>query len=306
MPTFSIIVPVYNVEKYIDRCLKSIVNQSYSDYEIIVINDGSEDNSIEIAKKYPIKLINQKNSGLSAARNAGIKKATGKYLIFIDSDDFIEKDLLKNISKSLENSPDLIRFQAQTIDENNNIKKFPEKSFSNKTGVEAFQQIVSFHFVESAWCYAYKRSFFEQEKFSFKKGTVHEDYGLVPLIIMKAKIVNSISYIGYNYFKRSGSIMTKNDYSYTKKKVEDFYNHYQYLIKEINKTSLDSKIFKSYAANSVILKICELNNFDYKLYKKKLNKDKVFNNLLTDSYLRKIKKILLQISPKMFYKYIAK
>ena len=122
---------------------------------------------------------------------------------------------------------------------------------------------------------------------------------------MKAKKVNSISYIGYNYFQRQGSIMSEKNYEKTKKKVMDFYNHYLYLIEEINKTSLDSKIYKSFIANSLVLKICELQGKDYQEYKKKLKKEKVYDNLLTDTFFRKIKKIGFQISPKLT-KYLIK
>ena len=99
MPKFSIIIPVYNVEKYLKKCLDSVFNQTYKDYEVIVVNDGTKDNSMDIVKDYDVKVINQKNQGLSAARNAGVKKATGEYLIFLDSDDYWEKDLLKELSK---------------------------------------------------------------------------------------------------------------------------------------------------------------------------------------------------------------
>ena len=94
-PKFSIIVPVYNTEKYLKRCLDSIKSQSFKDYEVIIVNDGSTDNSSDIISKYPYKIINQENLGLSRARNNGVKEASGDYLIFLDSDDYIEKDLLE-------------------------------------------------------------------------------------------------------------------------------------------------------------------------------------------------------------------
>ena len=131
---------------------------------------------------------------------------------------------------------------------------------------------------------------------------IHEDFGLTPLIIIKAKKVNSISYIGYNYYRRSGSIMNTKDYKWTLKKVEDFYNHYKWLKEEIEKTNIDSNIFKSFIANSLIQKICELNNKDYKIYRKKLINDNVYDDLLTDTISRKIKKVLVKISPKIYYK----
>ena len=90
----------------------------------------------------------------------------------------------------------------------------------------------------------------------------------MPLVIIKASIVNSISYIGYNYLQRQGSIMNSYKYQKTIKKVNDMFNHYKYLISEINKTKMKNQIFKSYAANSIILKICELNTKEYKDYKK--------------------------------------
>ena len=307
MPKFSIIIPVYNVEKYIKKCLDSIFEQSFKDYEVIVVNDGTKDNSMDIVKEYNVKIINQKNQGLTEARNSGAKKATGEYLIFIDSDDYIDKDLLKEINKSLKNDPDIVRFQIREVyEDDKESKDYKETPFTNKNGVEAFNLITKYHFVENAWSYAIKRSYYEDNNYSFKKGTIHEDFGLLPLVIIKANTVNSISYIGYNYLQRKGSIMSQKDYEKTKKKVSDFYNHYKYLIEEINMTKLDSKVFKSFISNSLILKICELDNKDYKEYKKILKEQKVFDNLLEDSFVRKIKKLLFKISPKITSKIISR
>ena len=307
MPKFSIIIPVYNVEKYIKKCLDSIFDQSFKAYEVIVVNDGTKDNSMDIIKEYNVKIINQKNQGLSEARNTGAKKAKGEYLIFIDSDDYIDKDLLKEINKSLKNNPDIVRFQIREVyEDDKESKDYKETPFINKNGVDAFNLITKYHFVENAWAYAIKRSYYEDNNYSFKKGTIHEDFGLLPLVIIKANIVNSISYIGYNYLQRKGSIMSQKDYEKTKKKVSDFYNHYKYLIEEINKTKLDSKVFKSFISNSLILKICELNDKDYKEYKKILKEQKVFDNLLEDSFVRKIKKLLFKISPKITSKIISR
>lgn len=303
MPKFSIIVPVYNVEEYIDDCLKSIKNQTFKDYEVIVVNDGTKDNSMDIVKKYDVEIINQENGGLSAARNAGVKKAKGEYLIFLDSDDYIEKDLLKKINDSLKDNPDVVRFQIKEVYPDKEID-FNEESFNTLNGVEAFNNIVKYHFIENAWCYAIKRSYYLENKYEFKKGTYHEDYGLIPLVIIKALKVKSISYIGYNYRQRENSIMSSKDYKKTIKKVDDFYNHYKYLVKEIDKTNIDSKIFKSYITNSLLIKICELDNPEYKEYFNKLKEDKVFDNLLDDSVSRKIKKYLFKVSPKLTIKFI--
>lgn len=105
----SIIVPVYNVEKYLDRCVQSILIQSFKRFELILVNDGSTDNSFEICQKYRKKdsrviLISQENKGLSAARNTGLNNAHGDYICFIDSDDFIEKDYLKLLLNNLKSN----------------------------------------------------------------------------------------------------------------------------------------------------------------------------------------------------------
>ena len=100
----SIIVPVYNVEKYIEKCLNSLISQSYRNIEIILIDDGSKDNSGKICDKYKkkdprIKVIHKENAGVSEARNSGIQKATGKYLCFVDADDFVMNDYIKYLHK---------------------------------------------------------------------------------------------------------------------------------------------------------------------------------------------------------------
>ncbi len=302
MPKFSLIVPVYNVENYIRKCIMSLLNQTFKDFEVIVVNDGTKDKSIDKIKDLDVTIITQKNKGLSQARNEGVKKAKGEYLIFIDSDDYVEENLLEEINKSLVNNPDLVRFQIQEVKENGEITKYMETPFFEKSGEEAFSLISKYHFVENAWCYAIKRTYYQQEKFKFKENTVHEDFGLIPLVIIKAKVVNSIEYIGYNYLQRIGSIMNNiDDYEKILKKTNDFYNHYLYLKKEIDKTFLDSIIFKSFIANSLIIKICGLKNKDYKHYLSLLKKENVFDNLLEDTLMRKIKKIIIKINPKIYY-----
>ena len=103
MPKISIIVPVYNVEKYIERCLKSLVNQTLQDIEIIIVNDGSQDKSEEIIEKYvkenhnKIKYYEKSNGGLSSARNYGIEYATGEYIAFLDSDDYVETNMYEEM-----------------------------------------------------------------------------------------------------------------------------------------------------------------------------------------------------------------
>ncbi len=304
MPKFSIIIPVYNVEKYIKKCLDSVFNQTEKDFEVIVVNDGTKDNSMEIVKNYSVKIINQANQGLSVARNNGVKKAKGEYIIFLDSDDYLEKDLLKEIKKSLTNKPDLVRFQIREVFEDGTQNDYSEVGFTNKKGTEAFQLITKYHFVENAWAYAIKKEYYDKEKYQFMKNTYHEDFGLIPLVILKANVINSISYIGYNYVQRNNSIMNDKDYSKTKKKVDDMFTHYYYLLNSVKKVKLDTTYYKSFISNSLILKITELNKKDYKIYKKRLKDENVFQYLLENTLFRKIKKVIIKISPKIYYRVI--
>ena len=301
MPKFSLIVPVYNVEKYIKKCLDSIFKQTFKDFEVIVVNDGTKDNSMDIVKKYDVKIIEQENQGLSEARNTGVRNATGEYLVFVDSDDYIEKDLLKKINDSLKNKPDIVRYQAKFITEDNTVN-YEEVEFIGKDGVDAFKEISKYHYVEPAWLYAINRKYYLKNKYAFKKGAYHEDFGLIPLVVFKSKVVNSINYCGYCYIQRSGSIMTNKAYDKTLKKVDDVFSHYKNLTESVKNSNLDTGYFNSFLANSLILKITELNKKDYKKYKKKLRKEKVFDNMLDNSLSRRIKKRIIKLSPKLYYK----
>ena len=124
---FSIIVPVYNVEKYLSICLESILGQDYTDYEIIAVNDGSTDGSLEILNKYKQKtkrlvVLSQRNRGLGGARNTGIRNAQGEYLIFLDSDDYIDKSMLKETERVLSQyNLDILAFDGYRVTEQGEV-----------------------------------------------------------------------------------------------------------------------------------------------------------------------------------------
>lgn len=305
---FSLIIPAYNVEKYIKKCLDSVLNQTYNNYEIIIINDGSTDNTSKILESYKsnkkIKIINQENKGLSNARNTGVSNAKGDYILFIDSDDFIEKKLLEILNKTIKDE-DLVRFQIRILDETNKIiKEYKEETFNNLNGIEAFNKLSKYNLVELAVCYAYKKDTFLKNNYKFEEKTYHEDFGLIPYIIVSSKKVTSINYIGYNYLQRKNSIMNNTDYEKEIKKSNDVLKHYKNLIKWSQNIEGDLTIYKSFIANSVILKSLNLKEKDYKNYIKKLKEYKVYDNLLTNNKENKIKKILIKISPKLYYKII--
>lgn len=305
---FSIIVPVYNTEKYIAKCLNSILNQSYKNFEIIVVNDGSTDQSMDIINKYLLKtekiiLINQKNEGLSQARNNGMKKTTGEYVLFVDSDDYIEPDLLNKLNDNIEPNLDIVRFQIYT--DTNYIKEQKENAFETTTGYNAFEKIVKYKYVELACCYCYKKSFYIKNNFSFKKGKCHEDFGLIPYIILIANTVKSISYLGYHYVKREYSIMNSNNYNNVVKKAFDFLELYEDLKEKTKDIAPEKKaVFLSFISNSAILKLKGLKAYDFDKYYTILIKRGAYDDILCDTLTRKLKKVLLKISIKLYLKVV--
>ena len=144
----SIVIPVYNVEKYIEKCLLSVINQTYKNLEIIIVNDGTKDNSLKICEKIKqmderVKIINQKNGGLSCARNTGIDNANGEYICFVDSDDFLENDfveVLLNFAK--EKNVDICACDFWYIDENDKKWTLKEKNDKMYSNIEAIKDIL--------------------------------------------------------------------------------------------------------------------------------------------------------------------
>lgn len=313
MIKYSFIVPVYNTEKYLDKCLDSLVRQTYKNFEVIIVNDGSTDKSSDIILKYQKKykniiVINQKNEGLSMARNNGTKKAKGKYIIFVDSDDYVSERLLENIDKNIEDC-DILRFQIATEDEKyNNTRKYHEKAFDTMTGYNAFKYLASYHFVEPAWCYVIKKDYYVENKFGFKKGVYHEDFGLIPYVIYKANKVKSIDFIGYYYIQRDGSIMNNKDYKKTVKKAFDMLEQYKTMrlfSKNINKKNNLDDYFLSYISNSAIVKARELKKEDRKKYIRELRKLDVFSGVLVNTKVRRFKKALMKVNLGLYLKVIG-
>lgn len=306
MLKFSIVVPVYNTYKYLDKCLKSILVQSYEHFEVIIINDGSTDNSKEIIDRYCKKdkrfiSYTIKNSGLSAARNYGIDKTNGDYLLFIDSDDYIEKDLLIVLyNKLINNNYDLIKFSYQFVYEDKNVVMNGNNFQKEYTGEEFLKKsIFSNKQFEMAWLYAYNLDFWKENNFKFLENHYHEDFGLIPKIILMAKKITCIDYVGYNYLQLNSSITRTTDYNKTLKRVYDCLDIFDLMYKDVNESlniSLSTKkIFNSYISNALIDKIKYLNNEDKKKYINNLKKRNVFNLILSDNLKRKFKKIYYKL-----------
>ncbi|MGR5861197.1 MULTISPECIES: glycosyltransferase [unclassified Bacillus cereus group] len=216
-PKISIIVPVYMVEKYIEKCIDSLINQTYKNIEIILVNDGSLDGCPEICNNYAkndsrIKVINKKNGGLSDARNAGLREAIGKYILFVDSDDYIEKDTCECfISTIKEREVDVVVGNAKKI-ENDNLS-FMKHSNSQEDQIFTGEQYLAAELKAgtmymAAWLNLYNRDFLLNNKLEFKVGLLHEDEQFTPRVFLRAEKVIGTNVIFYNYLIRNGSITT--------------------------------------------------------------------------------------------------
>lgn len=209
----SIIVPVYGVEKYIDKCLDSLVKQSLKEIEIIVVNDGTKDNSQKIidkyVKKYPdkIKSYIKENGGQGSARNYGLKKATGEYIGYVDSDDFVEKDMYKKLyNKAKENNYDIVVCGNYNVSEDYQNKNIDAFINNYNTDLENI-----FFGKMAVWNKIYKRDILIKNKLEFKEKVWYEDLAFTLKAIMNSNTFAFIDEPLYDYLIREGSTMNNSN-----------------------------------------------------------------------------------------------
>lgn len=287
---FSIIVPIYNVEKYLVRSLDSIINQNYRNIEIILINDGSTDNSINILSDYSsrdnrIKVVNQPNLGLSAARNKGLSIATGEYILFVDADDFIELDTCSYLKKTMENHDyDIVVFGRYLYYDNGERREdnacSAERIFDNGLSYLQYSKVEN-HFSASACNKVYKSLFLKKYALLFEKGLFYEDLLFNFQAFTNAHYVIVLARNLYNYYvERSDSIVNtvkKKDLDvlYTISKIDDIYQsldchileefYYRIIIYDWVSNAVTYKYSKRYLFNyeaiSLVMKILKSKEF---------------------------------------------
>lgn len=312
-PKISIIVPVYNVEKYIEKCLKSLANQTMQDFEIIIVNDGSKDNSEEIIKSFQenhpnlqIKYLKKENGGLASARNYGVKYATGKYISFIDSDDYIDINLYKNLEKYMDEDIDVIKFKMQTVDKKGNIlEKLDGPVFEKCTGEEAFEKLyIDDKYLDPACIYLYRREFFIKNKFEYRL-RYHEDFGLTSLIIITANSFVSTNIFGYNYLQTEESLTRSKDINKDVSRAKDMLAHYDNMINLIDRYNIKEETkekVKKYYTNSVILKVNTLIGEKRKEYIKEIRNRKMYKNIKPVNVKQFIKRNILKFDINLYLK----
>ncbi|MBE6638183.1 MAG: glycosyltransferase [Ruminococcaceae bacterium] len=297
---FSIVVPIYKVEPYLARCVDSLINQTYPHIEIVLVDDGSPDNCPAICDKYAkedsrIRVIHKKNGGLSDARNAGIDAATGDYIIFVDSDDYIETDTCEKLLPYAQTQSDVLI--GEGVPEGGGVRLTHGYTRDIHTGIQYLKIALQHRSMPmAAWLYVYKRSFLCENDLRFRFGITHEDEDFTPRAFLKAKSVLETGLLFYHYIIRDNSITTRKDLS---KNGQDLYDTCVRLANIYRQ--LEDAELKQLLLDSLVMKYLSLSQTGrlYQCGKEYIHKKFVIKN----AYLLKtrLKALLYCISPKLYW-----
>lgn len=236
----SIIIPIYNVEKYLEKCIKSIINQTYRNLEIILINDGSTDESAKICEAYKeldnrIIFINKKNGGAASAKNEGLKVAKGDYITFVDSDDFVELDMIEYMVNTIKKyNSDIVQCSFTNLYKN--TEKFKQdKIIEQKIGSKDFLELFITKWDSSLfWNKLFKREVIENV--FFKEGRCIDDEFFTYKCVINSKSIVTSNKIVYNYRMRKSGVMKseRSQKQILKDRVDYLYERYE-LVRKIYK-----------------------------------------------------------------------
>ena len=295
----SVIIPVYNVEKYLKKCLDSVINQTYKNLEIILVDDGSSDKSGLICDEYAkldkrIKVLHKKNGGLSSARNTGLDIAKGKYISFIDSDDFVSIYMYEIMYKEIiKNNRDIViarhiyfKNKEPIFKDNRNI--YSISYYNNKDAICELLKLDNRLIEDYAWCKLYKKSLFKTIRFPINR--VYEDIGTTYKLLDKSKKIVKLNCYLYAYYNNKYSITNINNIKSINDRIYLIDERYNYLIKKYK----DLKEF--IILNRYILLLDILIRSTYSINKKD------FYNLNIYNILKNNKNIILKYNlPKKYY-----
>ena len=313
-PQISVIIPIYNCEKYIKECLSSLIKQTFKNFEIICINDGSNDDTLKILKKFEAKderiiIFNQNNSGPGIARNIGMKKSKGEYLIFLDSDDIFKKTMLEELYiKIKENDSDVVICNSQNFEKKKWWKKFYEKNYLINDNIIKQKTFSSLDiekdffnlFIWWPWDKLYKKKFIENLGIEYQNLKSSEDLFFIAASVIAAKKISYLDKILINH-----RIGIKNSVSNSRQKSWDnFYYALKKLKKFIKEKGLYQRFkqdFINYVASFSIWQLENINGISFELLYKKIKNEwwnefevtKYEKNYFYNQYLYKNIKFIL-------------
>lgn len=320
MPKISIIVPVYNCEKYISNCINSILEQSFKDFELILVDDGSSDRSFEICESFAkkdnrVRAIHQPNSGVSRARNRGLDEAKGEYIGFVDGDDCVDKEMYKRLYKNLaDNNADIsicgiVNYFVKKDGTTEKVRQSQVDGFWIFSGEQALKEALQSRLYSvNPVNKLFKRELFD--KLRYPEGKISEDAFLIPVVISKAGKVVDDSKPMYYYLRRENSITTSNFSDRDWDVVEAYKNHLDMVSEKFPNLKKVAKFRYLWAYTYVIDKIMLSENSENYLedFKKAFNFIKknilqiIFNPYF--SLKRKIAVMVLLINKKIYKKMI--
>jgi len=305
----SVIVPVYNVEIYLRKCLDSILEQTLKEIEIILVNDGSTDGSLSILEEYEsqdsrIIIVTQENAGLSAARNTGIKIAKGEFVAFVDSDDYIDKQMFEIMYKKAKSElSDIVMCNFDKVTEEG---KHNERSYiKGNVGKEAiFLRLLAAKYYSVAWANIYKLSLFKDYDINYPIGLYHEDVPITYKLFYYANNISVVENVFYHWLQRKGSISK----SMTQKHIDDifiiFNMTHKFLIKEGILEKYD-KYFIRRIYHFTIGLISKINHYSENEIEKHNKNFYIIEKLRKDGYeTNTILSILKDYDPNLYKKYI--
>ena len=253
-PFISIIIPVYNTEKYISECVNSILSQTYKNFEIIIVDDGSTDNSLDIVKEYQknydnITVLHIENSGVSAARNIGIKHAKGEFLFFVDSDDILYDHSLSTFTKELtnDNIEVLIGGSDVTYHPYDKNSQYWGKDFISRSPKQSFEIYATGNFIITPWNKLVKKSFIMEHDLFFEQGIINEDELWNFKLLFHAKTIKAFQKSTYIYRIRDNSIMSTITYRHMESHLKIVLLMYEYILQNKD-TNTSSSMIISYEA----------------------------------------------------------
>ena len=298
MKQISVIIPVYNAEKYLDKCIQSVLEQSYQDFEIILVNDGSQDASGEICDKYAkeceqITTVHTDNCGPAAARKKGVDCAEGEYITFVDADDWLDREMLEfAVQKAQDKHADFICLGHKEVDENGKTKTISSQEFEESDLSDTTQMMLHLHgtrWIDSGpWAKLIRRSLFEDVDFC-ENVTIGEDYFMVLQLLEKADNVILCKEPMYNRFIRTTSISRSGYSERHKQAFEQYMKWRMYLLERYPELKTEITSYHMEYEMAVITAMCR---------NKKYDKD-VIKKLVKD--LRNNQKIILQCKKTPFY-----
>lgn len=312
MAKISVIITAWNAENTVINAIKSAMDQEYEDLEVIIIDDGSTDNTEKTVKDFiknseKIVYYKKENTGVADTRNFGVEKATGEYILFLDDDDYLDKNLLKTLKPYILRENDLIKYKLRKLNENGELlQEIGGPTFEDLSGEEGFNILYSEDIlIDSPCIYLIKKDIFTKNNYKFIEGTEHEDFGLMPLIIIASKKMSSVDFYGYNYIQAPNSIVRGNKYEKKVKRAYDTLIHYDNMCKVMENAKLNKitkENVKIYYTNVIILKILELEGEEKKEFIKEIKKRKMYRNIKARDSRQLIKKILINIDVNLYLK----